>query len=215
MTYAEPLGDRDRVVERTTIPAVVDYHDLIRWGPILAGIVVAVATQLILSALGVAIGLTAGASGSDPNSVSLGVGIWSIISLLIALFLGSWVMTNGCGPMNSKTAMLHGFILWATTLTISAWLLASGVSGAFGIVAANAGEVLNQAQQQGTNLPSSAPNVSSEEARQIAGNSAKAAWSFIVGSLLGLAASLIGSSVGAKNPRKVRHSEVRHNEVNT
>jgi hypothetical protein len=206
MTYAEPLGDR--VVERTTIPAVVDYHDLVRWGPILAGIVVAVATQLVLSALGVAIGLSAGASGTNADSVGIGVGVWSIISLLIALFLGSWVMANGCGPMNSKTAMLHGFILWATTLTISAWLLASGVSGAFGVVAANAGEVLNQAQQGGANLPDNAPNISPDEARQIAGNSAKAAWSFIVGSLLGLAASLIGSSVGAKNPRKVRHSEV-------
>lgn len=206
MSFAEPL--ENRVVERTTVPTVVDYHDTIRWGPILAGIVVAVATQLILSALGIAIGLSAGASGSDANSVGVGVGIWSIISLLIALFLGSWVTANGCGPMNNKTAMLHGLILWATTLTISAWLLASGVSGAFGVVAANAGEVLNQAQQPGgVDLPNNAPNVSTNEAREIAGYSARAAWSFLVGSLLGLAASLIGSSVGAKNPRRVRRTE--------
>jgi hypothetical protein len=111
--------------------------------------------------------------------------------------------------MNKKTAMLHGLILWATTLTISAWLLASGVSGAFGIVAANAGEVLNQAQQSGDiDLPNRAPNVTTNEARQIARYSARAAWSFLIGSLLGLAASLIGASAGAKSPRRVRQTEV-------
>jgi len=44
----------------TPDPAIVtkatDYHDLVRWGPIISGLVVALATQLILSALGAAIG---------------------------------------------------------------------------------------------------------------------------------------------------------------
>jgi ABC-type transport system involved in multi-copper enzyme maturation permease subunit len=204
MAYAEPTNNR--IVETL---AISDDRDRIRWGPIVAGIFVAIATQLILSALGAAIGLTIGASGSDPNAVGIGVGIWAIISLLIALFIGSWVTAAGCSPMNKKTAMLHGVIFWATTLAISAWLLASGVSGAFGIAASNAGEALNQVQQPGgVRLPNQLPNVPPEQLKQVAGDSAKAAWSFIIGSLLGLAASLIGASVGAKKPRPVRTGRV-------
>ncbi|MGF1542065.1 MAG: hypothetical protein ACFCU5_16740 [Pleurocapsa sp.] len=200
MAYTEP--GRNRIVETF---AIEDNKDRIRWGPIIAGIVVAIATQLILSALGTAIGLSIGAAGTDAGSVGLGVGIWAIISLLIALFLGSWVAAAGCSPMNKKTALLHGLILWATTLAISAWLVASGVTGAFGLAAANAGEIINQIQQPGgVDVPQQAPNVQAERLQQVAGDSAKAAWSFIVGSLLGLAASLIGASVGAKKPRPIR-----------
>lgn len=199
MTYTSP--ETNRIVETF---AIEDNKDRIRWGPILAGIFVAIATQLILSALGAAIGLTVGSTGG-----AVGVGIWSIISLLLSLFIGSWVAAAGCSPMNKKTAMLHGLILWATTLAISAWLLASGVSGAFGVAASNAGEVLNQVQQPGgISLPNQVPNVPDNKLAQVADGSAKAAWSFIIGSLLGLAASLIGASIGAKKSRPVRTGKV-------
>ena len=203
MTYMDPAEGRVPEPAPAVVNPVVDYHDRVRWGPIFAGLVVAIAAQLILSALGAAIGLSAGAGGANPGDVGLGVGIWSIISLLIALFLGGWVTANTCGPMNSKTALLHGLILWATTLAISSWLLASGVSGAFGVVASNAGEALNQVQQPGgVDLPNQVPNVDAAQARAVAGNSARVAWSFLLGSLLGLVASLIGSSVGARKPRE-------------
>ncbi|NJL86521.1 MAG: hypothetical protein HC886_11930 [Leptolyngbyaceae cyanobacterium SM1_1_3] len=211
MAYAE---GSDAPYYKNPVPPlvtpVVEYHDRVRWGPIFAGIVVSIAAQLVLSALGAAIGLTAGASGTAANTVGLGVGIWAIISLLIALFLGSWVMASTCGPMNNKTAMLNGTILWATTLAVSAWLLASGVSGTFGIVASNAGEVVGQVQQPGgLSLPdpsAAVPNVNPEEAQQYAANAAKAGWSFLFGTLLGLVAALIGSTVGARKPR-VRSTE--------
>ncbi|WP_017716925.1 hypothetical protein [Kamptonema formosum] len=198
MSYAERTANH--IAQPPVVnAAVVDYHDRVRWGPIFAGIVVAISTQLILSALGAAIGLSVGAAGSDARAVGTGLGIWSIISLLIALFLGSWVMARTCGPMNSKTAMLNGAILWATTLAVSAWLLASGVSGAFGVVASNAGEILNPAQVPG-GADLNAPNIDAVQARNIARNSAQAAWGFIFGSLLGLIASLIGASLGARKP---------------
>ena len=202
MTYMDPAEGRVPEPSAVVNP-VVDYHDRVRWGPIFAGLVVAIAAQLILSALGAAIGLSAGAGGANPGDVGLGVSIWSIISLLIALFLGGWVTASTCGPMNSKTALLHGLILWATTLAISSWLLASGVSGAFGVVASNTGEALNQVQQPGgVDLPNQVPNVDAAQARAVAGNSARVAWSFLFGSLLGLVASLIGASVGARKPRE-------------
>jgi hypothetical protein len=205
MTYTDrPI---DRLAERTTagVVTVNDYHDRVRWGPIIAGLVVAISTQLILSALGAAVGFSglsdSGAPRSNANDVGSAVGIWSIIALFISLFIGGWVTARACGPTNRNTALLNGAILWATTLTISAWLLANGVSGAFGILASNAGEVINQAQQSGVNPNTAAPNVTAQQAREIAGNAGKIGWSFIFGSLLGLAASMIGSSVGTRHTR--------------
>src|ERR671932_356668 len=152
MSYVNRSGD-NLITEPPVVNQVVEYHDRVRWGPIISGLVVAIATQLILSALGAAIGASflsgSGAPRSNAPGVGTGVGIWSIISLLIALFVGSWVTARASGPMNRNTALLNGAILWATTLALSAWLLASGVSGAFGIAASNAGEVFNQVQRQG------------------------------------------------------------------
>jgi hypothetical protein len=200
MTYPDRSGSQ--LTDPTIVNPLVDYHDQVRWGPILAGIAIALGTQLGLSALAMAIGLSAGATGADAGSVGFGVVIWSIISLLISLFLGGWVMAQSCGPMTKKTALLNAAILWGATLALSSWLLASGISGAVGAAAANAGEIANQVQQQGgVNIPNQAPNVDPNQVRDIAGNTAKAAWSFLLGSLLGLAAAMIGAAVGARKPR--------------
>ncbi|MCY7390495.1 MAG: hypothetical protein LH647_03040 [Leptolyngbyaceae cyanobacterium CAN_BIN12] len=211
MSYTDRPIDRsiDYVAERPMAIATAEYHDRVRWGPIFAGLVIALASQLVLSALGAAIGLT-GIAGSDAprsNAVGVGtaVGIWSIISLFISLFIGGWVTTRSCGAMNKNTALLNGAILWATTLAISAWLLSSGVSGAFGVAASNAGEIINQVQQGGVNVPNATPgnvpNVTAQQTQDIAGNAAKVGWSFALGSLLGLVASLLGASAGARRPR--------------
>ncbi|HIK18327.1 MAG TPA: hypothetical protein IGS53_23995 [Leptolyngbyaceae cyanobacterium M33_DOE_097] len=206
MAYSE--DPRGRVVDRPNYYApAVEYQDRVRWGPIIAGLVVAISSQLVLSSLGAAVGLT-GIAGSDAPRTNAGdigtaVGIWSIISLLISLFLGGWVMAKSCGPAKRSTMVLNGAILWATTLAISAWLLSTGVSGAFGIVASNAGEILNQAVPGGVNpnaIPND-PNVTADQARDIAGNAAKVGWSFFIGSLLGLAASLFGAYLGT--PKRV------------
>ncbi len=207
MTYVNRPGD-PYVGDPPVVNQVVEYHDRVRWGPIFSGLVVAIATQLILSALGAAIGSSflagSGAPRSNAPGVGTGVGIWSIISLLIALFVGSWVTARASGPMNRNTALLNGAILWATTLALSAWLVANGVTGAFGIAASNAGEVINQVQQGGVNVPDNRPNVTATQANQLAENAAKGLWSFVIGSLLGLAASLGGASAGVRSPREHR-----------
>lgn len=202
MSYVEPRGPvepRGNQIGETAVitQQVTDYHDRIRWGPIIAGIVTAIAIQLVLSALGAAIGLTASAAGSEAADVGIGVGIWAIISLLISLFIGGWIAAACSGPMNSKTALLQGLVFWATTLAVGSWLLTTGVSGIFGIIASNAGEVINQVNPNNVNVP----NVETQQLESVAAGSAKAAWTFLFGSLLGLVAALIGSKVGARKPR--------------
>jgi hypothetical protein len=210
MAYTNrPVGE---YVESVPTVAAMDYHDRVRWGPILAGLFTAITTQLVLSALGAAIGLTSiagsGSPRSDAGDVGSAVGIWSIISLLISLFIGGWMTTRTCGPMSRSSAMLNGAVLWATTLAISAWLLSSGVSGAFGVVASNAGEAFTQAQQSGVDIPQNVPNVTAEQTRDLAGNAAKIGWSFALGSLLALGASLFGAHLGVRHHRPTVNQSV-------
>jgi hypothetical protein len=190
------------------LTVVADYHDRVRWGPIFSGLVVALSSQLVLSALGAAIGLSgianSGAPRSDLGGVGSAIGIWSIISLLISLLIGGWVTARACGPMSRNSALLNGAILWATTLALSAWLLSSGVSGAFGVAASNAGAVADQVQQGAVNVPNNVPSATADQTRDIAGNVAKGGWSFAIGSLLGLVASLIGSVIGTRRPETMQ-----------
>lgn len=200
------------------VTTVKEFGDRVHWGAIIAGLVIAISTQLLLSSIGAAMGFTNIAGSEAPRSnageVAQAVGIWTIISLFISLFLGGWVTSRAFGSINSKTAMLNGAILWATTLAISSWLLASGVSGTFGLVAANAGNITNQAQQSGMNIPNgsgnldnspssrtqnSTPTLNAQQTRDVADKGAKTAWAFTFGSLFGLAASVIGARVGARN----------------
>jgi hypothetical protein len=204
----------DYVGDRVVPIATTNYHDQVRWGPIVAGLAIALSTQLVLSALGVAIGTTSlgdsGAPRTDAPGVSVGIGIWSIISLLISLFVGGWTAARTSGRMTRNTALLNGAILWASMLALSAWLLSSGVSGAFGVAASNAGSVINQVQQNspnrapiaatGPNAPK-IPTITAQQTRDIAGNTAKVSWSFVFGSLLGLVAALVGSATGYRQAR--------------
>ena len=208
MSYVNRVGD-EVITEPAVASRVVDYHDRVRWGPIISGLLVGLSTQLILSALFGAIGATFVSDSGAPNAIAPNiagnVGIWSTIALLLSLFVAGWITTRACGPMNRSTALLNGAILWATTLAVSSWLLASGVSGAFGVAAYNAGEVLNQAQIQGANIPTNVPNITAQQAAEIAAATSKGLWWFVFGSLLGLIASMIGAAVGARTPR-VRHN---------
>lgn len=211
MAYAD--RPNDYIGERVVPVAATNYHDQVRWGPIIAGLVIALSTQLVLSALGVAIGAgsigESGAPRTDTPNVGTTIGIWSIISLLISLFAGGWTAARTAGRMSRNTALLNGAILWASTLALSAWLLSSGVSGAFGVAASNAETIANQARQTlpTTTNPTTgqatpkAPNVTAQQTRQIAGNTSKVSWSFVFGSLLGLVAALMGSAAGVRQPR--------------
>lgn len=201
MSYAEQPNIS---IQSTPVEQVSEYHDRARWGPIIAGLVVALSTQLVLSAIGSALGLSTIAASdaprSDADNVGTAVGIWTIASLFISLFAGGWMTARTCGPTTRKVAILNGAILWATTLTVGSYLLASGVSGALGTLGSNAG-VAEQIQRGSTNLPERAPSLSADQTRNVAGNAAKAGWSFALGSLLGLGAAMFGASSGTQDPR--------------
>jgi hypothetical protein len=194
----------NHITDRTAPVAMTSYHDQVRWGPIFGGLLMALSTQLVFSAFGAAIGLSSIGGSSTPRShvgqVGVDIGIWSIASLFISLFMGGWITGRTAGRMSRNSALLNGAILWASMLTLSAWLLSSGVTGVFGIVAANASSMMNHASQM---MPSPSPEITAQETRDLAGSAAKASWAFVLGALLGLGAALLGAGVGFRHPRRM------------
>ena len=103
----------------------------VAWGPIWAGVVVAIAVQAILAVLGMAIGLSV-VRGVDGVSEGLGVGagIWWVLTGIISLFLGGWTAGWLAAPLDSSIGGLHGFLTWCTVAVLSVALMAT-VGGAF------------------------------------------------------------------------------------
>lgn len=96
----------------------------ISWGPVWAGVAVAVGINVLLSVLGVAIGLSvAGATDVSAEGLAVSAGIWMIVSALAALFFGGWVAGWLAAPRTPSHGAMHGFVLWCVVTALSAALL--------------------------------------------------------------------------------------------
>ncbi len=123
-------------VETTHDEIQTNILNRISWGAILAGVVVALVTQLILNMLGIGIGASAleigqGADNSG-SGFSIGAGLWWALSGIIASFLGALVAGRLAGAARGNTASWHGIVVWATTTLLVIYLLTSAVGGILG-----------------------------------------------------------------------------------
>jgi hypothetical protein len=96
----------------------------VRWGAVFAGVAVGVSTQLVLTLLGIATGLsaTAVAQGESPGAGPL---LWAGVSMLIAAFVGGYVAARMTGLKRKVDGVLHGVVSWAVTTLLFATLATS------------------------------------------------------------------------------------------
>jgi hypothetical protein len=98
-----------------------------------SGFVAALGTMLLLTVLGLAIGVT---TLDDPRTTTdyieqgLGVGasIWGAITLLVAFFLGGMVATRVTDRPDRGGAFMHGTLVWTLVSVFLIWLLGQGIS---------------------------------------------------------------------------------------
>jgi hypothetical protein len=113
------------------------------WGAIFAGLIVAMVTQIVLSVLGLAIGLTVWDPGDAAGSLAQGAGIWMAVAALVSLFIGGLVTGHLAGVLTVGDGALHGGIMWGLSMVVTLWLTASGagmiLGGAFQVVGTAAG----------------------------------------------------------------------------
>lgn len=109
---------------------LVPVRSRISWGAIFAGAMVALASFLILTLLGGAIGLSV-TGNVDPNAIGIGAALWAILTAGAALLLGGIVTTQCAVGENRIEAAIHGLIMWGTVLAITVGLAAAGVRSGF------------------------------------------------------------------------------------
>ena len=84
----------------------------IAWGAVLAGVVVALVTQLLLNMLGLGIGIATLDPGTGDNpsatSLSIGAGIWWTLSGILASLAGGYAAGRLSGRPKEATAAWHG-----------------------------------------------------------------------------------------------------------
>jgi hypothetical protein len=137
----------------------------VSWGAILTGVVVALATQVLLSMLGAGLGLAAieptQPAGENPDASTVGIGatLWWALSGIIASLAGGWVAARLAGVPNRETGMLHGLATWAVATLVVLYMLSSAatsvIGGAFNVVGQTvsgiggaAGDAVSTAAQQ-------------------------------------------------------------------
>jgi len=118
----------------------------ISWGAIFGGAVAALAIWLLLYTLGLALGLST-VDPENPGSVrssGLFTGIWSVLTPLIALFVGGWVASQAAGVLDRKSGSIHGLVMWGVTLLLGAVLTFTALGSIIGGLA-SAGKTAVQA----------------------------------------------------------------------
>lgn len=166
----------------------------ISWAAIVAGAAVALAIHALLTALGVAVGISV-SDDVNRNTLGTGAGIWTFISLLVALFAGGWVTTQVTTGESRSEAVLYGVVLWATTSMLLVSIATSGARA--GIDAAQAVQSMAGANRMtatdDVRTNSDDGSITMERVRE-AGK--EGAWWAFAGMLMSLVAAITGALVG-------------------
>jgi len=169
-------------VAETTSTYSVDSTDRplarLSWSAIIGGTVVAIGIQVLLSALGVGAGLALFNPHTDADPAKHfsegATAIWSACAL-VALFFGAAIAGRFSASLHS--GLVHGIIVWSSTLIIALLLLSLGTGIALGgalkvigeglgigtkAVAAGAGDVVGEAAKRATDQLNSFINEASQ-----------------------------------------------------
>ena len=132
------------------------------WGAVFAGVVIAVAVQLVLGILGAGIGLTMvdPVEGTTPGAAGFGIGagIFWLITTVIALGAGGYAAARVAGVHDRFDALVHGLVVWGVTLILTLYLLTSVVGGIIGGAFRTVGAVAGAA---GSSVGAAAPAAAS------------------------------------------------------
>lgn len=122
----------------------------VSWGSVFGGVMTVLAISILLSVLGTSIGLYMLDPLADHPASGIGttVGIWSAVALIISMIAGGFV----AGKLAGVDGMIHGFLVWATTLIFAAIvgvMLTIGAAkltvNALGAVSSVAGNIISGA----------------------------------------------------------------------
>ncbi|MGI8703397.1 MAG: permease [Candidatus Limnocylindrales bacterium] len=190
---ATPVAyDQPDLVQQTQIVAP---RDRVRWGPIVAGLLTAISTFLLLSLLATALGAQAvdagGVNSNEADDAGTAGAIVSALLGLLAFFIGGFLAARTAAVRGRNNGLLNGFLVWA--LGVPLLLLLAGLG--LGQVLGAAGDLLGQYRD----LRTAAPDVDRDQLVEGIRNSA---FGGFLGLLLPAIAAALGGYFGARDDRE-------------
>ncbi|CAA9576156.1 MAG: hypothetical protein AVDCRST_MAG87-2887 [uncultured Thermomicrobiales bacterium] len=185
-----------------------DVKNRVQWGPIIAGLLTTLATMIVLTVLGLAIGASVLEPRDSGEGLGTAAGIWGAISAIISFLLGGFVAAKSAAVGGTGPGMLNGFMVGAAALALILWLTATGLGNLFGAIGSNIGDIANIAQDNG--VTTTAVDQQAPEASQVGdtvqngfAEAEEGAWGTLGGLLLALGAATLGGVLGHNSRRDI------------
>jgi hypothetical protein len=197
---------------RGTLPRV-------QWGPVITGVLCALAAQIVLGLFGAAFGFASAPAG---NALEVLAAVWTILTPIVASFIGAYIAVRVAGDRDEAGAFLHGALVWCIGLIAGAvFITGSLASGAMSAGTAMSGNVGARAiERRDTSVNRARAQATAEDAAKGAAAGTGAAG---VAALFGLGGAILGAAVGRRTVtgrttrrgerRFLRHEDLRHDEA--
>jgi hypothetical protein len=105
----------------------------VSWGGVWGGVLLVVGLLILLTALGLAIGITAVNPGeTEAQTMGTGAAIWAALSLLVALFMGGMVATRFGLVFDRATGAFEGSLVWVLSILLLMYLAGTGIASLTG-----------------------------------------------------------------------------------
>ncbi|KAB0677733.1 hypothetical protein [Aureimonas leprariae] len=159
----------------TVAPAYAVPPRRVSWGAIIAGAIITFVVQIMLGLLGIGIGLStvdpAGNGAPTLSTLGTSTGIWAIVTVLIATFIGGYSAARLSGVLTRGESVLHGVVTWATSTLLIVYLLTSGagsiISGTLGTVGSSFSAIGSAVQAVAPNSLAGLPEGLQNQARDL------------------------------------------------
>ena len=105
--------------------------DRVRWSSVLAGLFTTLASMIVFTVLGLAIGLST-FDAQNPGSFGIGAGIFGAVSAIISFALGGYVAARTTAVAGSGNGTLNGAMVWIVAIPLIVNMLGAGIGSLLG-----------------------------------------------------------------------------------
>lgn len=213
-----------------TTPSSNVWSSRVQWGAILAGAVAGFGVVILMTALGAALGITAGAVGiantENPTSddagktaMAFGIGsaVWMLLTAVATGLVGGYVLNNTSRRDRAYSPVIFGGLTWtvgvATMLLIAAPSLGGALSGlgagaggaaaGIGGAASNPDVTRRLENQQAPAMTEEQKAAAADAAKKAATSATLAMWVMFISQLVALGATVFAAGVNRSSKVKV------------
>ena len=189
--YRDASGDSRSREGIAAVAAVAGAEGRVRWGAVWAGLFSALTVFVLLSLLGLAIGLTnvnggtIVATGKAPGDAGRNSAIWLVATSFISFLIGGYAAGRAAMVFTRGLAALQGLMVFFLAVPLIVWLTAMGAGGNLG----NLGITIRD-------------NLRLLQAASTGATARDAAWWILIGLVVALVAGTLGGTFGVRTPRR-------------